>query len=162
MPCETSPRGDEFLIVQSGILRYQGGNDATARGDGLRGIESVTVKVCRASAFFLVGGLLAGSIAGCSGNGYDKGKYCAAVGMSTSGAMDENGGRLDQFGPEDKRRSYLAVAKLGPRDYRSDWEAIAESFKDPPDLAASLRAIEAERRVDEQVKTACGIDLRTF
>jgi hypothetical protein len=109
----------------------------------------------------LTGAIVAGS-AGCSGNGYDKGKYCAAVGLSTAGAMDEHGGRLDQFGPADRRRSYLQVAKLGPASYRSDWQAIADLFQEPSDLNAALKAVESQRRVTEQVKQACGINLTTF
>jgi hypothetical protein len=104
---------------------------------------------------------IAGAACG-GGGGYDKGKYCAAVGVSTSGAMDQNGARLDQFGPEDKRRSYEQVAKLGPSEYRTDWQNIADSFKEPPDLSAALKAAESQRRVTAQVKKACGIDLTVF
>ena len=136
-------------------------------GRPLDRIVRETVVTCRsciqALVMVSVVTLLAASLGGCAGGGrYDKGKYCAAVGVATSGAMDEHGARLNEFGPEDKRRSYEQVARLAPSGYRADWERIADSFGELPDLAASLKAAESQRRITPQVKEACGIELTVF
>lgn len=44
-------------------------------------------------------------MAGCSGDGYDRAKYCGAVGVTVGGAVDEQGGPLDEFDEKDKQRS---------------------------------------------------------
>ena len=104
---------------------------------------------------------------GCSGDGYDKAKYCGAVGPTVNGAVDDNGQRLDSFNAQDRQRSYNRLAKLGPPDLRKDWERIgamvgASDLAGGGDPTAALNAVDATRRVTENVKKVCGFQITTF
>ena len=95
--------------------------------------------------------VLVGLLGACGRDGFDKARYCGAAGVTIGGAVDEAGRPLDEFGPEDKRRSYLRLAELAPSSVRDDWTSVAESF------VSGQTPIASERRVTEELLRDCGI-----
>jgi hypothetical protein len=85
-------------------------------------------------------------------------EYCAALGATVGGATDEEGRQLDEFDEDDRRRSYLRVARLAPSEVRDEWRRVAETFtsaEEPVDL-------EAERRAIRHAEATCGLKIETL
>jgi hypothetical protein len=100
---------------------------------------------------------------------YDKAKYCAAVGPTIKGAVDDEGRALDTFGPRERRRSYFRLAAFAPPSVREDWEEIGSVVGGDAkwrDGKITLKEFErhkrAERRVIASAKTICGIEVKSF
>lgn len=98
---------------------------------------------------------------------YDKAKYCGAVGPTVHGAVDDEGRPLDEFGPKERLRSYLRLAKLAPPSLRDDWEEIGAMVSGNVALGkVSTSEVEkelnAEHHVISNVKKLCGFTINSF
>ena len=81
------------------------------------------------------------------------------AGVTIGGAVDEAGRPLDEFGPEDKRRSYLRLAELAPSSVRDDWTSVAESFVSGQTPIAKASAV--SRGVGLCIMVGCPVRTRT-
>ncbi len=98
----------------------------------------------------------------CGTDGYDRGEYCGAVGVTIKGAVDDAGRPMDEFNEADRRRSFLRLAEMGPSNLREDWRTIAGLFGGERGPDGFFAAAESERRVKEHVKKECGIEIDAF